>query len=444
MTIKNKLLKLALVCCISGITTISVLAADFNDVTPSYWAYNEINNLSSSQILGGYSDSTFRPDDPVTRAEFATMMIKALGKESIQAGNYSKFSDVPSSFWGATNINKAFKTGIVNGFPDGKFYPHNYVTKIQVVAALSSAMANAPVSENYANRIINNFQDKTSIPKWAVSSVANLADNNILVNYPNQNKIEPSKNITRAEVATMLFRLRDTMKITSAGTTQTTTIAIFKPYYDELDQSSKMGIFSEVLVTPTDATILADTIIPAELKNAVSTATSKIGDKVYLRINQNISTQKGQLIIMRGSQIEGRVSNVISSKTNKANTSVKIDFDTLVSPQGTRSAIIGVVELFQRDIVAQSMQNIGQSANGAAIKDAASAAFWGYVMGKATPNTNGKDAAIQNATAALGIGDLGTTMTNGGEINLKEGQTLFVKLLSPISIDSATQKVIVR
>jgi len=112
---------------------VSVLGTSaFSDLS-SAWAQEEISNLVSAEVLSGYPDGSFRPDNPLTRAEFTKMIVSAFSSPS-QAP--ASFRDVSPDFWAAPYIAQAQAKGWVNGYPDGNFGPQENVTRAQVLAVL--------------------------------------------------------------------------------------------------------------------------------------------------------------------------------------------------------------------------------------------------------------------------------------------------------------------
>ena len=85
----------------------------FSDVSSAYWASDFIRALASRDIIAGFPDGTFRPNDPVTRAQFAAMVRKAFPKSRIR--NAINFVDVPSNYWAFTAIQEAYTTGFLAG-----------------------------------------------------------------------------------------------------------------------------------------------------------------------------------------------------------------------------------------------------------------------------------------------------------------------------------------
>ena len=104
--------------------------ASFSDVTSAHWAANYIGYMEQFGIVRGYSDGTFRPNAPITRAEFAAICCRF---EKLTDGA-AAFTDVPASHWAAKSIAYAAKRGWVTGYADGTFKPGNNITRAEVAA----------------------------------------------------------------------------------------------------------------------------------------------------------------------------------------------------------------------------------------------------------------------------------------------------------------------
>ena len=104
--------------------------ASFSDVTSAHWAANYIGYMEQFGIVRGYSDGTFRPNAPITRAEFAAICCRF---EKLTDGA-ATFTDVPASHWAAKSIAYAAKRGWVTGYADGTFKPGNNITRAEVAA----------------------------------------------------------------------------------------------------------------------------------------------------------------------------------------------------------------------------------------------------------------------------------------------------------------------
>ena len=104
--------------------------ASFSDVTSAHWAANYIGYMEQFGIVRGYSDGTFRPNAPITRAEFAAICCRF---EQLTDGA-ATFTDVPASHWAAKSIAYAATRGWVTGYADGTFKPGNNITRAEVAA----------------------------------------------------------------------------------------------------------------------------------------------------------------------------------------------------------------------------------------------------------------------------------------------------------------------
>lgn len=103
----------------------------WNDVTEDNWADGPVQYLYSKGIVGGYSDGNFRPNDIVTRAQFAKMLVGAM-EWQVQTPATPTFSDVTADFWGYSFIETAYAHGVITGYSDGTFRPGAPVTRAQV------------------------------------------------------------------------------------------------------------------------------------------------------------------------------------------------------------------------------------------------------------------------------------------------------------------------
>ena len=105
-------------------------SSTFNDVAKNCWAANYIGYMQQFGIVTGYEDGSFRPDAPVTRAEFAAIASRF---EKLTQGSKS-FTDVPDTHWAVRYINFAATRGWVTGYEDGSFKPEHSITRAEVAA----------------------------------------------------------------------------------------------------------------------------------------------------------------------------------------------------------------------------------------------------------------------------------------------------------------------
>lgn len=108
-----------------------------------------VARLGALGIIAGFPDGTYRPDEPVTRAQFAKIIVSALGVgEAAQyAAGATKFADVPADHWATGYINVAVDVGVINGYPDGTFQPENQVTFAEAIKMIVAALGYTPKAE---------------------------------------------------------------------------------------------------------------------------------------------------------------------------------------------------------------------------------------------------------------------------------------------------------
>ena len=113
---------------------------EYTDVKATAWYNNAVSTLSNADIFGGYPDNTFRPNAPITRAEFAT--IAARFSEVVYNGGNS-FTDVPENHWAARFIALAEHLGWIGGYPDGSFKPSQAITRAEAMTLINRVLERA-------------------------------------------------------------------------------------------------------------------------------------------------------------------------------------------------------------------------------------------------------------------------------------------------------------
>jgi hypothetical protein len=174
----------------------------FNDVPNNFWGRRFIDVLSSRGILKGFPDYSFRPNQPVNRAEFAAILQNAFDQEPSKTA--IAFQDVPTKFWATPAIDQAISAGFLKGYPKKTFKPQQNISRVQVLVALVSGLnLKAPTSPN---QILSIYKDAKDIPPYAIGKIAAATINGLVVNYPNPQILAPNKVASRAEVAAMIHQ----------------------------------------------------------------------------------------------------------------------------------------------------------------------------------------------------------------------------------------------
>lgn len=174
----------------------------FDDVPDNYWAKPYIDALSSRDLISGFEDGDFKPDQSVTRAQIANIVSRTFDlttdKKSLQ------FSDVEGSYWARESIDEVVKGGFMTGFPNNTFSPNAPVTRAQALTTLVTGLGLKPPTN--AQAALSRYTDATKIPTWATDKVAAATAGSLVVNYPNLQQLNPDQPTTRAELSAMIYQ----------------------------------------------------------------------------------------------------------------------------------------------------------------------------------------------------------------------------------------------
>jgi N-acetylmuramoyl-L-alanine amidase len=176
----------------------------FSDIK-GHWAATEILRGAAEGYLKGYPDGSFRPDEPVTRAEFVTLVNKAFGLEQKDKQTVP-FKDVRLGDWFYEQVGAALDAGYVSGYPDGTFRPDEKISR-QEAATLLAKLLNLQEDGSLP------FADRDQIAAWARSGVAALTAREILKGYPD-GCFHPLRLVTRAEAAVSVNKARGYRRVT--------------------------------------------------------------------------------------------------------------------------------------------------------------------------------------------------------------------------------------
>ena len=175
----------------------------FSDVPDKYWARPFIVALVDRKIFTDFTDSKFRPDEPMTRAELARL-IQRMSDDKEPIRKAIDFKDVKHKSPLAPAIDHTVKTGYLKGYPNNEFRPEKQIPRVEVIAALASGLSLKPSTK--ATKTLQLYTDRTKVPKWAVNQVAAATEAGIVVNHPKRALLQPNRTATRAEVAAMIYQ----------------------------------------------------------------------------------------------------------------------------------------------------------------------------------------------------------------------------------------------
>jgi S-layer homology domain len=174
---------------------------NFTDVPVGFWASPYIEELSKRGVITGFTDNTFQPDKPVTRAEFASMIQKAFDQPKVKPT--LNFSDIPANYGGAAAIDEAIQTGFMTGYPKGVFKPEQPISRLELLLALATGLK-LPLSG--ADQALANYADANTVPKWATDKIGAAIAADIVVKDNQPNQLKPKQIGTRADAAALIYQ----------------------------------------------------------------------------------------------------------------------------------------------------------------------------------------------------------------------------------------------
>jgi len=172
----------------------------FKDVQTGYWAKAYIEALASQNIIAGFPDGSFKPNEPVTRAQFAAIINKAFKPSATRKG--ITFNDVKSNYWAYSAIQTASSSPFLSGYPDLTFKPEQQIPRVQAIVALANGLGLTANTQT----VINFYTDASQIPSYAVSPVAAATSRQLVINYPTVKELAPQRQATRAEIAAFVYQ----------------------------------------------------------------------------------------------------------------------------------------------------------------------------------------------------------------------------------------------
>ncbi|MEC0228669.1 S-layer homology domain-containing protein [Paenibacillus alba] len=173
-----------------------------------HWAKADVELLANKWLVDGKKDQQFAPEVTVTRAEFAAMLVRALGLVDMKA---NVFKDVQPGDWFLGAVSTAHKVGLINGYEDGTFRPNANITREQMVAMMIRAMKLGGKEIQANTALMNRFSDRMQIGDWSITAISQALTGG-LIQGMSDNAFAPNEPATRAQAAVMLKRMLQSLQ----------------------------------------------------------------------------------------------------------------------------------------------------------------------------------------------------------------------------------------
>ncbi len=288
---KNGLKKLLISLVVIGTMAGSAFAKNYPDLSSNHWAYKQIQSLTDEEVLVGYPDGNFKPDETATRAEFTAMVVKALHQDKSPLKRTFEFKDVPYKHWAFNTIQRAINFDLVKNTPNKMFRPEDTITKTEAMDIMISAL-------NLDKLGIHNAQKAIGVYK------------------------NPEAPITRAEMAYGLYNMQ---------------VEARKNPNNKLSNAMKAKrgegyILKGVTIDGTVATIPAGTTVPVMLLTSLSSSVNKKGECFLTKANKHLVTKDRYIVIAQSSKIDGEITDIVAGKLFVRTGKMGLETKTVTTP----------------------------------------------------------------------------------------------------------------
>lgn len=170
----------------------------YRDIS-SHWARADISYLSRMGIVKGFDDYAFRPNQPITRAQFASLLIRSLNKKGTYPTRSASnpFTDLKRTHWSYDSMLKAYKSGILQGYPNDRIKPDQYITRAEMAVMVSRARNLYTYKHSYSSFI------DVSANHWAAPAIEAMYSRNWIKGYEDA-RYRPQGYASRAEIVVLL------------------------------------------------------------------------------------------------------------------------------------------------------------------------------------------------------------------------------------------------
>lgn len=326
----KKLLCLAAV--LFAFTVSGAIAApsdDFLDTHQEYWSYDAIMALKKLDILAGYPDGTFRPDDLVTRAEFTAMITKALNLRN-KDFSITNYKDLSKKHWAYRDIQIASHYGVMYGTPDNNFMANGQVKRVEVIMTIMSALNLKELSPKQASEILAPiYRDLKELPKWALTRTGKAEQlHSIVVRPGEEGLLMPNRPATRGELAVFIYNMLERVKVHPNAKLQSAMPKRVDGYVLE-----NAYLDGNVAILP------AGTVIPLGVMDCLWSKEAKAGDEFIARTLVNLVTKDKILLIPIGREFKGTIQKARKGTTLVKNAQIVFQTETMLDRGSNDSGI---------------------------------------------------------------------------------------------------------
>ena len=417
----KKFISGVMVLCLMALNTVPVLAASIADVSANYWASKEINSVVTDNIMTLSDANRFNPEGNMTRVEFVNALLKVLSNENLNVNITNKFSDVTKSNPNYDNILRSQQLGLVYGYPDGTFQPDRTVLRSEAQSVISHITKDM----NADKSILNQFKDASAIPAWATNVYAKTINYGIYVNYPDSRELRPNDNLSRAEAAVLLARLRDKLDLVKSQYIGATTV-------EHLNVKENAPC-NEVRINNIQKVIAEGNVLVVSFEDKFKSEEHAVGDIITFIAEEDIYTEEGTLVIPAGTKFTATINEIKDQRWFNKNARVYPQLTQITLPDGRQMAFNAKPYTKDYSLKEGPWMTAGKllayTAGGAAVGTGAGVGF-AFIP---SPQKIGTGVAI-GAPVGAAVGLITGLVTPGLKYHAKAGEDIYVILLDDAAI----------
>ena len=413
--------------------TTNTASAAIMDIPDNYWANIEVNDMVDNNIIPLDASGYFNPNGSVFRTDFTGWLLKVLQQGSPNIMEEHPFLDVDSNTRGYYDILKSKEVGLVYGYNDGYFRPVRNITRAETQSIMSH------ITRELFDDLspLEPFVDKKDIPFWDLNQYAKTIYMGLYVNHPELEKLEPNRDLTRAEAAVLLYRLKMALNLVKDQYKVEDDIPDVPPEQiigTEQLIYDKCGLMqNDVTVTNQRKILLPGNIFPIVFAQDFASKSAAAGDPVSFVLDYDLYTAQGTLMLPKGTQLTGEVQSVTDPKWLNKNARVLVEIKEIKTPDGktipTKAVVYNHNDGYLLEGGSKTLAKVGGYALlGAAVGGGAvgvpvgaSTDKWGTSLGIAIP-----------VGAAVGV--VGGLLTPGLNYRAHQGEKIYIEIREETSI----------
>lgn len=316
-----------------GFTSLASFAKDYHDLPQDHWAYKQIQILTDFNVVVGYPDGNYRPDQQVTRGEFATMVVKAFEQQNAEIIKPVVFTDVSEKDWFYGMVQRAVMFDLLKGYPDGHFDPYGSVSRGHVISTTVNALTTETISNRKATEILeNSYSDYQEIPDWLIIAAGKAEILGMVVKAPGEETvINAERPATRAELAAFLVKMLEQAKLNPNAKLK-----------EAMSPRLGDGIVINADLDGYIATIPAGTVIPIMVLNKqITSQKSKVGEQFLSKLPKNLVTKERYLLLVENDALNGKISDIKIGRLFIRNGKVEMQTHTITTDRNQVAALCG-------------------------------------------------------------------------------------------------------